>query len=242
MALLGAAAAAQQTANTAPVKLDRIVQRMEQAAAANRANYHAYTVTRDFQFFGSGDRKPASDVTAEISFIPPATKEFRILRAEGSSRGEHVVRHILEGERKAAESGKAPGAVTSENYNFVYLGEGELDGHACYILGLVPKRRETALITGRAWVDQRTYLVRQMDGDMAKLPSWWLKSVHVTLGFGSIDGMWIQQNTKAVAEVRIFGTHVLDARAVKFEAGTAEARTRLPRRSRADYALGVAVR
>lgn len=241
--LLTAIAAAQQAPPPEPtVNLQTIVQRMHQAAEANRARYRPYVLTRDYQLFGRDKAKPASQVTAEINFVPPSSKEFRILDAKGSSRGESVVRHILEDESKATASGKAPGAVSTENYDFAYLGEGRVGSSDCYILGLNPKRSEKSLIKGRAWVDKNTYLVRQIEGDMAKLPSWWLKSVHLTLGFGEIDGMWIQQQTRAVADVRMFGTHVLNARSVKFESGNTVAGKRPGRRSRADYALGAAVR
>jgi hypothetical protein len=235
---LAALAAAQQAR---PANLDTIVRRMERAAEANRAHYHPYTITRDYQFFGSNPGKPAAEVTAEISFVPPATKEFRILTAEGNSHGETVVRHMLQDERTATQAGTAPGAIARTNYDFVYLGEGALNGSACYILGLSPKRKEKSLVVGRAWVDQQSYLVRRIDGDMSQLPSWWLKSVHVTLDFGPMDGMWIERGTRAVAEVRIFGTKVLNARAVKFESGVTEASRRPARRSRANYTLGSVV-
>lgn len=244
MILLAGAAVAQQPAATAvPVNLSSIVERMEQAAETNRANYRPYIVTRDYKFFGGNQEGPRSEVLAEISFVPPTTKEFKITEAKGSSRGESVVRHILEDESKAAASGNAPGAITRENYDFTYLGEQQLDGSPCFILGLKPKHSEKSLVVGRAWVDKQTYLVRRIDGQMAKLPSWWLKSVRLTLDFGNMDGMWIQKQTKAVADVRIFGTHVLNARSVKFETGAAVAtKVRPPRRSRSSaYALGTAV-
>jgi hypothetical protein len=65
---------------------------------------------------------------------------------------------------------------------------------------------------------------------MAKLPSWWLKSVDVTLDFNEVGGMWLQTQTKAVAEVRVFGTHVLTAQAVKFQSAETVAQNAPARR------------
>jgi hypothetical protein len=210
--------------------VDTIVGRVEQAALANRYHYRPYVLTREYLMYGGEvSQKPSSEVVAEITFVPPTTKEYKILTAHGSSRGEGVVRRILESESKATATGNAPGAVSRENYNFSYLGEDVLNGHRCYILGLQPKHKEKNLVAGRAWVDQDTFLVRRVQGEMAKLPSWWLKSVNVTLDFNEVGGMWLQTQTKAVAEVRVFGTHVLTAQAVKFQAAETVAQN-APRR------------
>ncbi len=242
LAAAGAAQKADAPMRAATVNLNAIVEHMEAAAESNRANYRPYVITRDYLFFESGSDTPGSEVKAEVSFVPPDKKEFRITESKGSSRAEKVVRNILENESKAAATGRAPGAVSTENYTFTYLGEGQFEGNACFILGLQPHEAAKSLVVGRAWVDKRTYLVHRIDGEMSKLPSWWLKSVHLTLDFGDLDGMWIQKATRAVAEVRIFGTHVMNERAINFESGPAVAKSARPRsRSRADYALGAAV-
>lgn len=228
------------------VDLKGIVQHMEQAAQANREHYRAYEVTREYRLYGADEKTPSSQVMAEINFVPPATKDYKILESRGSSRGEGVVRHLLDHERKAAADGNAPGAFTSENYNFSLLGEDKVEKHDCYVLKLEPKSKATNLIDGRAWVDKDTYLVRRVEGEMAKLPSWWLKSVHVTLNFSDVDGMWLQSSTRAVAEVRIFGRHTFLSHDVSYRTSDAVAQNRVlrPRRVRSaapQAVLGAAI-
>ncbi len=222
--------AAQREQQQTP-ELSTIVQRMEQAANENRERYRAYVMIRDYQLYGGTEQKPSSEVTAEISFVPPTSKEFKITESTGSARGETVVRRILENERKDAETGKAPGAVTRANYDFTLLGRTVLDGHMCYVLGLAPKRKDKTLLEGRAWVDTDTYHVRRVQGMMSKLPSWWLKSVEVTLDFSNVGGMWLQTHTKATADVRIFGPHTLMARALTVRTGSTVAEIAPPRRA-----------
>ena len=200
-----------------------VVERMEQAAQENRTHYRPYIVTREYRVYGSDEQQPKSQVTAEIIFVPPTRKDFRITDSNGSSRGETVVRHILEDEAKAAATGAAPGAITTQNYDFDLRGEEVLNGRPCFVLGLRPKREDKALIVGKAWVDEATYLVRRVDGEMAKMPSWWLKAVHVTLDFTEVDGMWLQERTRAVADVRMVGRHVLTSVAVRVQTGTVDA-------------------
>lgn len=227
------------------VDLPTIVQKVEEAAKANRASYRPYVVTREYRFYGSDLQNPKSEVKAEINFVPPRHQDYKIVNADGSSRGESIVRHLLEDQTKAANSGQAPGAVSHENYNFAYLGEARLDGHDCYVLRLLPKREEKSLVDGQAWVDQHTYLVRRIDGEMAKMPSWWLKSVHVTLDFGNFDGMWLQEGTRAVADVRIFGKHTFTSKAVDLESGAVDAQRfrsrRRTRQGRSDAVLGAVI-
>jgi hypothetical protein len=197
---------------------------MEQAGQENRTHYRPYIVTREYRMYGSDEQQPKSEVTAEISFVPPKRKDFKITETAGSSRGEGIVRHILETEAKAAASGTAPGAITRENYDFQLAGETSINGRECFVLVLLPKREDKSLLAGKAFVDKSTFLIRRVDGDMAKMPSWWLKSVHVTLDFDEVDGMWLQERTRAVADVRMVGRHVLTSEAVKIQAGTTEAR------------------
>ncbi|HEU5451733.1 MAG TPA: outer membrane lipoprotein-sorting protein [Terriglobales bacterium] len=236
----GAAAPAQA------IDLKAIVQHMEQAAQANREHYRAYAVTREYRLYGADEQKPSSQVVAEINFVPPATKDYKILESKGSSRGEGVVRHLLDRERKAAAEGTAPGAFTRENYEFSLLGEDKIEQHDCYVLKLEPKSKASNLFDGRAWVDKNSYLVRRVDGEMAKLPSWWLKSVHVTLNFSDVDGMWLQSSTRAVAEVRIFGRHTFLSHDVSYRTADAVAqnraqRTRRARTSAPQAVLGAAI-
>ena len=207
-----------------PADLATIAQRMEQAARANRTHYRPYIVTREYRMFGSDEQQPKSEVTAEISFVPPKRKDFRITESNGSSRGENVVRHILESEAQATATGSAPGAITRANYDFRLLGEESLGGRDCFVLALLPKREDKSLLAGKAWIDKSTFLVRRVDGNLSKMPSWWLKSVHVTLDFDEVEGMWLQNHTRAVADVRMIGRHVLISDAVKFESGGIEAR------------------
>ena len=141
------------------------------------------------------------------------------------------MQHILEGEQKAASSGQAPGAVTSENYNFALQGEQRLDGYDCFVLGLTPKRKEKNLIAGRAWVDKNTYLVHRVQGQLAKMPSWWIKTADVTLDFGEVRGMWIQTHLTATADVRIVGPHTLQEDALQVRIGSTVAEA-IPQRGK----------
>ena len=68
--------------------------------------------------------------------------------------------------------------MTRENYLFSYLGETVLDGQSYYLLRLDPRRKQAELISGRAWVDKESFLIRRLEGTV-KSPSIWVKTIRV---------------------------------------------------------------
>ncbi len=217
LALLWSSGAAQENIH-GTIDLNSIVDSLEKTQAGTRPRV-SYQLVREYQLFGSKESNPKSDVVAEVDFRPPASKDYRIQKTSGSSRGEQVVRQILQHEVEAASQGsQSRTALNRDNYFFVYKGEATLDGQPCYVLGLQPKRKETELVSGEAWIDQHSFFVRQIEGELAKTPSWWLRKVHVKLTFADISGSWLQTHMEAVADVRVAGSHTLTSRILDYRA------------------------
>lgn len=216
IALLGSVGVAQQIGPASSMSVDDIIQSMQTAQAAVRPQV-SYQVIREYRLFSAQDSKPDSEVVAEVNFRPPTSKVYRIQRSEGSNRGQQLVRRILDHEVEASSAeNKAGRAITRDNYSFDYIGEAMLEGQPCYVLGLKPKRTDKNLIRGKVWVDQHSFLVRQIDGEAEKTPSWWLKSVRIKLEFADLDGMWMQTRMEAVADVRIVGARTLTSRILDY--------------------------
>ena len=170
VALLSSGLAAQEGPNRAAMPLDAIVQGMQKAQAMMRPQA-SYQVIREYRLSGATDSKADSEVVAEINFRPPSYRDYTIQSSSGSSRGPQLVRRILDHEvRVSSQDGKAESAISSDNYNFSYLGEATLDGRPCYVLGLKPRRVEKDLISGQAWVDKHSFLIRQIEGEVEKTP------------------------------------------------------------------------
>jgi hypothetical protein len=204
-------------------ELETIVFHLEQAQAQLRMQRQSYTLTREYEFFNGESREPAAQVLVKVDFQPPNMKTFKIERAQGSGQGEKVVRRVLEHEQAAARDQDSH-EISSRNYNFRLVRADMLQGRRCYVLQLIPKRDDKNSIRGEAWVDSESYLVRHIDGELAKSPSWWVKDVHVTLEYGPMAGIWVQTAMYAVAHVRFLGQHVLQARDLDcFAAANAQA-------------------
>ena len=225
IAMLCCLGAAQEASGQGATSLDSMVEALERTQARIRPKA-SYQVIREYRLFGANDSSANSTVVAEVDFSPPAHKNYRIQISSGSSRGEQVVRRVLDNEVEAGSNGnQARSALTRENYEFTYTGEAVLDGQPCYLLGLKPKRKEKNLIAGQAWVDKHLFLVHQIEGEVAKTPSWWLKKVRVKLTFEDVDGTWLQSNMEAVADVRMVGLHTLTSHTLDYRGANEVAST-----------------
>lgn len=213
----GVASASAQAVSPAP-HLETIVVRMAQARAENRARLRAYTVTRDYKLFDKERQDPKSQVTADVAFVPPNLIRYAIEQTSGTGWGEKIVRRILANEAKIAKEYAAT-EISAANYDFRFLREEEVEGRRCYTLELLPKRKDKHLLRGNIWVDADTYLLRRVEGEPAKSPSWWVREVRLVLLFGDVEGMWLQTASEATANVRIAGQYTLVSRDVKYKVG-----------------------
>jgi Outer membrane lipoprotein-sorting protein len=207
------------------LRLDQIISRMEQAQSAARERSVLYSVTRQYTLSGDDTRKPNSEVLAEIDFVPPAQSAYSIRKVQGSERGEKIVRRVLEHESQMATHPERY-ELSPRNYDFALLGREMLDGHDCYLLELKPRHQAPEVLRGKAWVDTRNFLVRKLEGEPAKSPSWWIKDLHVIINYSEVNGVWLQSDTRAVADVRFAGTRIFTARNIDVRTATENAQSR----------------
>jgi len=195
------------TAETKPPDLNLIVQRLEDVQHQDPAESRPYEVTREYKVFRGYDRQPTSEVMAQINFVPPDAKTYRIIQARGNSRGEKIVRELLDRETESAKKGHAS-EISRMNYDFAFLRQ-ENFGVPEYVLRIVPKRKDKYLLRGQIWVDASTFRVRRIEGVPAKSPSFWVKDIHITLQYAELGGMWVPVAFDAIATVRRLGEYTL---------------------------------
>jgi hypothetical protein len=195
--------------------LSSIVSRMVVAEHDN--TLHAYTVKRDYRLLDK-QMEPKAQVVANITFVPPDLRQYEIESAQGGIF-EKIVRDILARETEPVTDLKHK-EVSPANYEFHLLGTATMDGRACYVLSIAPRRNEKYLIRGKIWVDAETYRIRRAEGQPAKSPSWWLHDVYILMLFAEVDGMWLRTFTHATANVRFKGRYEMDARDLEYRPAT----------------------
>jgi len=191
-----------------PPDLDLILQRLEDVQHQNSAQSRPYEVTREYKVFRGDDKQPTSEVMAQINFVPPDIKTYKIIQARGNSRGEKMVRELLDRETESAKSGLSS-EISRTNYDFFFVRRENFGDIPEYVLWIVPKRKDKKLLRGEIWVDASTFRIRRIEGVPAKSPSFWLKNIHITLQFAQLGGMWVPVTFDAVATVRLFGQYTL---------------------------------
>lgn len=189
-------------------ELNEIIERMEVVQHQNPALVQPYEVTREYKVFHGDDVQPMANVLVRIEFIPPATTSYKILQSRGSSRGEDMVRKLLDRETDGTKDIQQS-EITRANYDFVFLRRQNFGIVPEYVLGIFPKRKEKQLLLGEIWVNASTFHIRRIEGVPAKSPSFWLRDIHISVQFAQLGSMWVPVTFDALATVRFLGKYTL---------------------------------
>ena len=69
---------------------------MEDILHRDPAQSLPYEVTREYKVLRGYNTKPTSEIIAQINFVPPDLKTYKITQVRGNSRGEKMVRELLD--------------------------------------------------------------------------------------------------------------------------------------------------
>jgi hypothetical protein len=205
------ASSSQVTSSTAEAKspdLNLILQRLEDIQHQDPALSRPYEVTREYKVFRGADKQSTSEIMAQIDFVPPDKKTYKIIQASGNSLGEKIVRQILDRETESTKK-EHSSEISRSNYDFVFLRRQNFGVVPEYVLGIFPKRKDKYLLLGQIWVDASTFRIRRIEGVPAKSPSFWIKNIHITLQFAELGGMWVPVTFDSIATVRFAGPYTL---------------------------------
>ncbi len=208
--------ASQSTPSTSEIKppdLDLILQGIEDAQHRNTAQSRPYEVTREYKVFRGYERRPFSEVIAQIDFVPPDLKTFKIVQTTGNSWGEKIVRELLSSETSSSRKEHST-EISRANYDFVFLRRQNFGDIPEYVFTIFPKRKDKYLLRGQIWVYAHSFRIRQIEGVPARSLSFWLKDLHITLQYGELGGMWVPVTYDAIAKVRLLGEFTLDGLSV----------------------------
>ena len=197
-----------------PPDLDLILQRIEDAQHQNPSQSQPYEVMREYKVFRGDDTRPTSEVVAQIDFVPPDVKTYKIVKTGGNSWGEKIVRELLSNETSSTRKEHST-EISRANYDVVFLRQQNFDEVPVYVFAVFPKRKDTYLLRGQIWVDARSFHIHQVEGVPAKSPSFWLKDLHITLQYGELGGMWVPVTFDAIAKIRILGEFTLHGLSVQ---------------------------
>src|SRR5258708_23717266 len=149
-----------------------------------------------------------AEMLVQVQGDPDGTKHFEVVSEEGwKAAQKHVLRKMLESESDTSRPDIcAKTKLNPENYDFEVIGTEPVADRTAYVLEIKPKRREKYLFRGRIWVDTEDYALVRADGNPAKTPSVWTKTVHFLQAYQKSEPFWFPLTTESVPHPPLFGT------------------------------------
>jgi hypothetical protein len=187
---------------TAPQILERMVQADNDRVAA----LAGYSGVRHYRFDNRKSNKHA-ELTVRMSCGNDGVKTFEVVTESGSGFvRNYILRKMIEAEVESSQNGERKETrIIPENYDFRLVGTEALDGRDSYVLEINPRKPTKFSIRGRIWVDAQDFAIARIQGQPAKNPSLWIRSVQVVQRYGRTDQFWLPALNHSVAQARIFG-------------------------------------
>lgn len=196
----------QNAAEPALPSPDEVVAKMVQRDQERRSALQGYTSIRRYALENAKHHKQAYMIV-ETTQCKDGSKKFKVVTSSGwSGARRHIFPKLLEAETEASQPGSPEDSrVTPQNYSFSMLGTEEVEGRKAYVISVTPKREKKYLIRGTVWVDAEDFAIVRMDGEPAKNPSFWIKSVRFAHLYEKHGGFWLAVSDNSVTDARIFG-------------------------------------
>ena len=206
-----------------------ILERMVQSDNGRLAALAGYSGVRHYRFENKKSGKTA-EMAVRMSCGSDGVKTFEVVSESGSGFvRSHIIGKMIEAETESSQKGeRKDGRIIPENYEFHLIGMEDLDGRSNYVLQVDPKKPSKFAIRGRIWVDAQDFAIARIEGQPAKNPSFWIRSVKVEQRYGRTGQFWLPTLNHSVAEARIFGSTevIIEYSDYKTSARDAEARVR----------------
>jgi len=183
---------------------DRVVTTMMQFDAQRQSELTGYTATRRYV---AVNKKRRAEMLVRVTCGSDGAKQFSIVSEEGSgSIRKHVFDKLLNEEAEASRrSTRNSTRLTPENYDFQLIGQETLATGPTYVLAVKPKTANKYLIDGKIWVNASDYAIVRIEGQPAKNPSFWVRSVHFVHTYQKIHQFWFASSTLTTSHIFIFG-------------------------------------
>lgn len=160
-----------------------------------RLEYHGFPGSR------------AAEMTVDVKYSTPGTKEFSI-RSEKGSRLiiDRVFKRMLQSEKEAAaEENQSHVALNRDNYKFTLDGYESTPSGLTYILSVEPRTDDKLLYRGRIWVDAEDFAVVRIDAVPAKNPSFWTKETKIEQVYAKVGDFWLPLSNRSSSTIRLGG-------------------------------------
>jgi len=205
-----------------------ILERLVQADGERLAGLAGYSGVRHYRFENKKSGKTA-EMTVRISCGGDGVKTFEVVGESGSGFvRNHIIRKMIEAEEEASRKGeRQESRIIPDNYDFRLVGTEISDGRESYVLEIAPKKPTRFTIRGRIWVDAQDFAIARIEGEPARNPSFWIRSVQVEQRYQRTGHFWLPSLNHSVAQARIFGATELVIESSDYKTSVRETQARI---------------
>jgi hypothetical protein len=168
-----------------------------------------------------------ADMTVDMSYNAPATKEFHVVSENGSHWiVNHVLKRLIDTEQEALEEANRSGVeLNPDNYIFTALEYDRGETGCRYVLSVQPKIATKFLYRGRIWVDDKDFAVCRVEAEPAKNPSFWIKKTQIRHSYQKVGDFWLPAENESISNLRFDGRATLTIKYKEYEIQRAPAHT-----------------
>ncbi len=185
---------------------DAVVARMLAHNAQRQTQLAGYRGMRRYVLENDRLNKHA-EMLVRVAGDADETKHFEVVSQTGwKSAQKHVLQKMLATEADASSpEARLKARLSQDNYEFHMVRAALLGDRMDYVICVVPKRSDEHLFEGQIWIDTQDYALARVEGEPAKNPSFWIRSVHFVHTYRKNGPFWFPASTESVTQVRIFG-------------------------------------
>jgi hypothetical protein len=184
-----------------------IVVKMAERDRERRQSLRGYTAARRYVLENAQHRKQA-EMLVRVDANEQGMKTFSMTSSAGwGAARKHVFPKLLSEETDASKPElQKLSQIAPENYMFTLAGTEVIDSRDTYVIVLAPKVPSKYLIRGRIWIDAGDYALVRVEGEPAKSPSFWIKSIHFVHQYAKDGPYWFPAYDRSVSDARFFGS------------------------------------
>ena len=202
---------------------DAVINKMMEADAQRQSAMTGYTALRRYS---ASNHNRHAEMVVQVSADEKGAKQFTVSSEQGSGAiRKHVFMKMLSEEVEASKQGSRESTrLIPANYDFVLTGTDHLETGPAYVFDVTPKTPNKYLIDGKIWVNANDYSIVRVEGQPARSPSFWVRSVHFTHTYQKIGQFWLASCTHSVSDIKVFGTSELTIENSSYKLSVPDAR------------------
>jgi hypothetical protein len=146
-----------------------------------------------------------------MEYVAPDKKTFVKTSEEGSPLVRHMVLNGLIETETSTAAGKEhhDSSITPANYTFAVVGQEEVGANHCYVVDVLPKRKDKYLFEGKVWIDSREFAIVRIAGHPAKKLSFWITRAEFVRQYEKIGDFWLPAKDETFVDVKLYGKKIL---------------------------------